>query len=92
MSVVCGKVKSQFMVTYEESQRTTTNTTLQYIVNAKLSQQKALTVPSEWANQDNTNDNPQKLFASFKSACSLSVKALNHDEEALLTLSNKYRL
>ena len=58
MSVVCGKVKSQFMVTYEESQRTTTNTNLQFIMNAKLSQQKALTVPSEWANQDNTNDTP----------------------------------
>ena len=67
MSVVCGKVKSQFMVTYEESQRTTTNTTLQSIMNAKLSQQKALAMPSEWSNQDNTSDTPQKLCASFKS-------------------------
>lgn len=67
MSVVCGKVKSQFMVTYEESQRTTTNTTFQSIMNAKLSQQKALTVPSKWANQDNTYDTPQNLCASFNS-------------------------
>ena len=76
MSVVCGKVKSQFMVTYEESQRTTTITTLKSLMNAKLSQQKALTVPSEWANQDNTKNTPQKIFASLKSG-SLSLVSLS---------------